>query len=208
MLIAVFVHYGNSVPKMKPLAGAEQSQETETPATPNPAPGPANQKMVTMVGPLAEWMGDSTEAKPAEERHAGKPHPSDHIALSPVGSSTVVVRKTFGISTAVNFPFEIPAHAVTAQLRGTYRSFVAQQSVQASDETADVAFLLMNEEQYATFIKGGSPDVLMNLEPSHAQDVNFGLPASRELPVKYHLVFRNNPGEGKKIIQADFHVDF
>jgi hypothetical protein len=38
--------------------------------------------------------------------------------------------------------------------------------------------------------------------------VNFNLPASRDLPVKYYLVFRNEPREGKKIVQADFKVDF
>jgi len=209
MLIAVFVHYGHSVPQMKQSVAAEQPQETDPSAPPAAAVSPENQKMVTMVGPLAEWMQDGNAAKPvSNERRIGKPHPNDHIAPSPVGSSSAIVHKTFAISNAINFPFEIPAHAVNAQLRGNYRSFVAQQEVQASDETADVAFLLMNQEQYATFIKGGSPDTLLNLDPSHDQDVNFGLPASRDLPVKYYLVFRNDPREGKKIVQADFKVDF
>jgi hypothetical protein len=212
MVIAVFVHYGQSVSRTNLFAArAPQPQETatETTAAPVPEPSPENQKMATMVGPLAQWMEDGNAAKSvSQERHVGKPHPSDHIAPSPVGTSNVVAHKTFLLSNAVNFPFEIPPHAVNAQLRGSYRSFVAQQRVQTSDEGADVAFLLMNEQQYATFIKGGSPDVLLNLDPSHSQDVNFGLPASRELPVKYYLVFRNDPREGKKIVEADFKVDF
>jgi hypothetical protein len=44
--------------------------------------------------------------------------------------------------------------------------------------------------------------------PSHDQEVNFGLPASQNHPAKFYLVFRNNPSEGKKIVQADFTVDF
>ena len=209
VLIAVFVHYGYSVPQIKQLPSAPQSQETDPTAAPVPVPSPENQKMVTMVGPLSQWMEDGNSAKPVSEgRHVGKPHPNDHIAPSPVGSSSVIVRKTFAISRAVNFPFEIPAHAVTAQLRGTYRSFVAQEGIQASDASADVAFLLMNQEQYASFLTGRSPDVLLNLEPSHDQDVNFSLPASRDLPVKYFLVFVNNPRDGKKVVQADFKVDF
>jgi hypothetical protein len=208
MLIAVFVHYGYSVPQIKQLAGAQPPQGADADAAP-PAVSPLNQKMVTMAGPLAEWMQDGNAAAPVStERRVGKPHPNDHIAPSPVGSSSAVVHKTFALSNAINFPFQIPPHAVNAQLRGSYRSFVAEQSVQASDETADVAFLLMNEEQYATFIRGGSPDTLLNLDPSHDQDVNFGLPASRDLPVKYYIVFRNDPREGRKIVQADFKVDF
>ena len=208
MLIAVFVHYGYSIPQIKQLAAAQQPQAADSDAAP-PAVSPLNQKMVNMAGPLAEWMQDGNAAAPVStERRVGKPHPNDHIAPSPVGSSSAVVHRTFALSNAINFPFQIPAHAVNAQLRGSYRSFVAQQSVQASDETADVAFLLMNDEQYATFIRGGSPDTLLNLDPSHDQDVNFGLPASRDLPVKYYIVFRNDPREGRKIVQADFKVDF
>ena len=208
MLIAVFVHYGYSIPQIKQLAAAQPPQAADSDAAP-PAVSPLNQKMVNMAGPLAEWMQDGNAAAPVStERRVGKPHPNDHIAPSPVGSSSAVVHKTFALSNAINFPFQIPPHAVNAQLRGSYRSFVAEQSVQASDETADVAFLLMNEEQYATFIRGGSPDTLLNLDPSHDQDVNFGLPASRDLPVKYYIVFRNDPREGRKIVQADFKVDF
>lgn len=208
MLIAVFVHYGYSIPQIKPLAAAQPAQAADSDAAP-PAVSPQNQKMVSMVSPLAEWMQDGNAVAPVStERRVGKPHPNDHIAPSPVGSSSAVVHKTFALSNAINFPFEIPPHAVNAQLRGNYRSFVAQQSVQASDEAADVAFLLMNQEQYATFIKGGSPDTLLNLDPSHDQDVNFGLPASRDLPVKYYIVFRNDPREGRKIVEADFKVDF
>jgi hypothetical protein len=208
MLIAVFVHYGQSISRRNLFAApAPQPQEAENTAA--QAVNPENPKMVTMVSPLAQWMEDGNAAKSvSQERHVGKPHPNDHIAPSPVGTSNVVAHKTFLLSNAVNFPFEIPARAVNAQLRGNYRSFVSQQKIQSGDEGADVSFLLMNEDQYNIFIKGGSPDTLMNLEPSHDQDVNFGLPASRELPVKYYLVFRNDPREGKKIVEADFKVDF
>jgi hypothetical protein len=58
------------------------------------------------------------------------------------------------------------------------------------------------------FTKDGSADVLLDLDPSHDQNVNFSLPVSGDLPAKYYLVFRNNPREGKKIVQADFKIDF
>ena len=179
------------------------------PATESSAlPNPDNEKMVAVAGPLAQWMEDNKPAPATENRPVGKPHPSDHIAPSPVGSSSVIVRKTFTVSTSVTFPFEIPAHAVNAQLHGSFRSFVGRQEIQASDDSADVSFLLLNEQQYHGFINGRSADVLVSLDPSHDQDVNFGLPASRDLPAKYYLVFRNDSHEGGKIVKADFKVDF
>jgi hypothetical protein len=66
----------------------------------------------------------------------------------------------------------------------------------------------MNEQQYKGFLNGRSADVLVSLEPSHEQDMNFGLPASCDLPVRYYLVFRNGSHEGRKIVKADFTVDF
>ena len=66
----------------------------------------------------------------------------------------------------------------------------------------------MNEEQHAEFVSGGADDVLLSLNSSHHQEVNFALPASQNQPLKFYLVFRNPPGESKKIVQADFAVDF
>lgn len=210
LAIAVFAYYGRPLAHGKLVApAATQPSETDASTVAAPTVSPENQKMVTMAGPLAQWMEDGNSAKPvAEEHRVWKAHASDHVEPSPVGTSTLVAHKTFAISNAVNFPFEIPAHAVDAHLKGNYRSFVSEQKLQTGDGGADVSLLLMNQDEYAVFMKGGSPDVLLNLDPSHDQDVNFGLPASRDLPVKYYLVFVNNPREGKKIVQANFKVDF
>jgi len=202
MLIAVFVRYGSHL-QLKPLP-LVPAQETVS----SPPPTPDPEKMLTVVSPLADWMENEKPVQVTENRPVRKPHPSDHIAPSPVGSSTVIVRKTFAVSNSANFPFEIPAHAVNAQLHGNYRSFVGRQEIQASDDRADVSFVVMNEQQYNGFLSGRSADVLVSLEPSHEQDVNLGLPASRDQPVKYYLVFRNDSHEGRKIVKADFKVDF
>jgi len=179
------------------------------PATNSSAPSnPDNEKMVAVAGPLAEWMENNKPAAATENRPVGKPHPSDHVAPSPVGSESVILHKTFFVSSLVTFPFEIPAHAVNAQLHGNIRSFVGRQEIQTRDDSADVSFLLMNQRQYDAFINGHSADVLVSLEPSHDQDLNFGLPASRSLPEKYYLVFRNESHTGRRIVKADFTVDF
>ncbi len=139
---------------------------------------------------------------------ARRPHPSDRVAPSPVGTSSAIVHKTFAVSSTTKFSFEIPPHAVSPQLHGTYRSFL-QGSVQSSDEDANVDLLLMNDQQYANFLKGRPADTVFSVDSSHDQDVNCGLPATLDHPVQYYLIFRNSSSSGdKKVVQADFRVDF
>jgi hypothetical protein len=185
---------------------AEQAQEPETkPAAQDP------DKMGAVVGPLAQWMrdGKQAQAQPPEDRPARKPHPNDHIAESPVGTSSAIVRKTFAVSAPAKFAFEVPAHAASPQLHGTFRSFVRQAGVQSSDESADIDLLLMNGEQYANFQHGQPADTVYSVDSSHNQDVSFGLPATMDKPAQYYLVFRNGSASAaKKVVQADFQVDF
>ena len=212
--IATFVHYGNHIPQLKQLPFFQQSKEansTETKETdPTPPAASTSDKLATMVSPLEQLMdgSGSKPETPPESHPLRKPSASDLIAPSPVGTSGVILHKTFSVATSINFPFVIPAHAATPQLRGHYQSFTRQDGTQAGEQSADVSFLLMNEEQYTEFINHRPADALFSLDPSHDQDVNFGLPASQSQPAKFYLVFRNSPGEGKKIVKADFTVDF
>ena len=67
----------------------------------------------------------------------------------------------------------------------------------------------MNDEQYADYLHGHSADVVYSVDSSHDRDVSLGLPATLDHPVRYYLVFRNNPSSpGKKVVQADFRIDF
>jgi hypothetical protein len=134
--------------------------------------------------------------------------PMDRVAASPSGSQTIL-HKAFSVTTSASFPFEIPAHAAMPHLHGNYKSFVKQISADASDESANVDFLILKEDQYADFMHGHAGEALFSADASHDQDVDFSLPASQDQPQKYYLVFRNSPGgPAKKIVQADFRVDF
>ncbi len=205
----------SSQPKAHPTEQSEgQSEDAE--AKPQArGTGP----LVTIVSPLDQLM-DKTESlvmdKPAPPR---KPSPSDYIAPSPVGTSSAIVHKTFAVTSPANFPFEVPPHAANPQLHGTYRSFakdsrvqssgVQSRGVQSSDGDADVNLLLMNAGQYADFLRGHPADTVYSVDSSHKQDVSFGLPATLDRPMQYYLVFRNSSnGPGKKVVQADFRVDF
>ena len=145
--------------------------------------------------------------KDAPPQPAASVAPSDHVAPSPVGTTQAVLAKTFSLKTSATFPFEIPAHAVQPHLHGIFESFVGQLHG-ASDETANIDFLIMNEEQEADFANDRPSEALFNVEASHNQAVNFDLPASMGHPVKYYLVFRNPQSKNSKVVEANFRVDF
>ena len=149
----------------------------------------------------------TTQQRPA--RPPARPVlPSDRVAPSPVGTTQTVLEKTFNLKTTATFPFEIPPHAFQPHLHGLFESFVGQVHG-VSDDTANIEFLILNEEQDADLAHGHSSEALFSVEDSHNQAVNFDLPPSMNLPVKYYLVFRNpNGNKVSKVVEANFRVDF
>jgi hypothetical protein len=134
---------------------------------------------------------------------------ADRVGESPVGTSATVLNKTFRVKGIVDLPFEIPAHASTPTLHGTYRSFVQQSDGSSSDSAADVEFLLLNEKQFGEFLNGHPGDALFSADSAHDGEVNVSLPPTITQAAWYYLVFRNSAqGKDKKVVQADFRVDF
>jgi hypothetical protein len=134
--------------------------------------------------------------------------PSDHVASSPVGTSQNILQKTFNLKGTAVFPFEVPAHAVQPHLHGIFASFIGQ-AHGPSDDTANISFLILNEEQNAQFASNHESESMFSVEASHNQAVNFDLPPSMNHPVKYYLVFRSPEGsKGSRVVQASFRVDF
>src|SRR5271166_6304431 len=167
----------------------EQAQEAETKPTAQDG-DPA----VKVVGPLAELMDKAENLNPLHKPDPVKPHASRYIGQSAVGTSNVILHKTFSLRTSVNFPFEIPAYAFRPQLHGRYRSFVKQIGIQNDEDIANVDFLILNEAQYADFVRGGGSEAVFSADASHDQNVNFGLPPTQDHSQKYYLVFQNTPG--------------
>lgn len=178
---------------------------------------------VGVSGPLADYMlhrkpTDVETLKPI----AYTPSAADHVGDSPVGTSRAILQQTFGVASIVNLPFEVPAHASNPQLRGTYKSFLKQAGARqagarrasAEDSDADVEFLVLNQKQYDDLLNGRPSEAVFSAEDAHDQEVNAGLPPTRDQAVKYFLVFRNNRHEagkhevGKTFVQAEFRVDF
>jgi len=134
--------------------------------------------------------------------------PTDHVSPSPVGTNQSVLEKTFNLKGSAIFPFEIPAHAAQPHLHGIFASYVGQVHG-ASDETANIGFMILNAEQNEAMTSNRPSEALFTVESSHNQAVNFDLPSSRDQPVKYYLVFRNAEGSAsQKVVQAQFRIDF
>jgi len=207
-LVAGYSYYRNH-PSQAKAQTTDQSQEAES----KPNAQVSIQPMI--VSPLQVLMdkAEGTLGAKEEPRQQWKAHPNDHISPSPVGTGGAIVHKTFTVTSTAQFLFEIPPHAASPQLHGTYHSFpknsVVQSNVQSADETGDIDLLLMNDQQYTDFLSGRPADLVYSVDSSHDQDVSLGLPATQDLPVRYYLVFRNNPNNpGKKVVQADFRIDF
>jgi len=138
-----------------------------------------------------------------------QPSASDHVGGSVVATSNAILHQTFRVAGIVNLPFEVPAHASNPQLRGTYRSYLKQNGSPSSDASGDVEFLLLNEQQYGEFLNGRAGEAVFSAEDAHRLEVNTGLPPTFDQAAKYHLIFRNNSRNlGKKVVEADFRIDF
>jgi len=173
--------------------------------------------MVTITGPLADYAAHRSTAPPqTSQRSESADQPSyEPTAMdmatdsSPVGTSTPLLHKTFEVAALVNLPFDIPPHSAHPQLHGTYRSFLPKRRLAEDETSADVEFLLLNQQQYDTLLSGRESDAVFSADQSHNQEVNTDLAPTFAQPARYYLVFRNNSRVNrKKLVQADFRVDF
>lgn len=171
-------------------------------------------KMVTVTGPLADYMTRQSSGSSNIETVQPTSYqlvPSDHVGDSPVGSSIVLLHKTFSMSAVADVPFQLPAHASTPQLRGTYRSYVQHRDGKVADVEGgeNVEFVLVNEQQFADFVGGRPSDAMFSAESAPDQEIHVSLPPTFGKPVKYYLLFQNSSrATGKKVVQADFRIDF
>ena len=146
---------------------------------------------------------------PGSENIPAKPVASDHVGGSVVGSGVQILNRMFRVRSAVQLAFDVPAHAATPRLRGSYESFFKQAGSQESDTHAEIEFLVLNERQFADFLKQRAGEATFSADDAHAQDVNTSLPPTMDQPEKYHLIFRNNSrGPERKFVQADFRMEF
>jgi hypothetical protein len=163
---------------------------------------------VKMVGPLADYMAKQDGPTPAAkevETVTWIPTASDHVGGSVVGSTVPILRKSFTVRSAVQVAFEVPAHAASPRLRGTFQS----SATPGAGADAPVEVLVLTDQQYSDFVSKHAGNATFIAEDSPAADINARLPPTINQPAHYHLIFRNNSRQdGKKFVKADFRMEF
>jgi len=200
--------------RQAPLAPPAQPQVAENPTY---AEAQEAQKTVAFTGPLADYMArrqgapEAQAAQPVETLQVvpAKPSESDHVGGSVVGTSMPILETSFRVRGAVQVPFEVPAHAASPRLRGSYRSFQKVAGEQNGDSGAEIAFLVLNDQQFNDFVNGRAGEATFSADDARQQEVNTGLPPTMNQAQKYHLLFLNNSqGRDKKFVRADFRMEF
>lgn len=196
-----------------PVAGEEKTgAETHTSETESAEAQSAETKMahevVTIRGPLADYVNQKPAEQAAPQTAPAKPSIKDRIIEdSPVGTSRAILHKTFAVKRVAHVRFEIPPHALTPRFCGTFRSLVGGET--SHDASANVDLLLLNEAQYSDFAAGRDPEALYIADTTHFRDISVDLSPSGSQPARYYIVFRNSPGGAdQKTVEADFRVDF
>jgi len=162
---------------------------------------------VVLAGPLANYMANRDTDK--IETIPYKPVASDYVGGSVVGTSSTVLQQSFPVANTVDLPFEVPAHAYNPQFHGTFRSFARAGGKPLADPAAgDVEFLLLTDQQFADFLAGRPSEAIFSADAAHNQEVNANLPPTLNQTVRYHLIFRNSAQGVKKVVDADFRVDY
>jgi hypothetical protein len=200
----VHLRHSADATEIHPAAIAEQVKQAEnTYSDPMDAAQP-----VGMAGPLATYM--SKQGAVAVEKVKVveyKPTTSDHVGGSVVGTSIPILHDKFHISVIVDLPFQVPPHAATPKLRGTFRSFVPVSGKPTSDTDADLEFHVLNEQEYSSFLGAKPSEALFSADATHDEEVNASLPPTLNQPVNYHIVFVNESRK-KKVVEAEFRLEF
>jgi hypothetical protein len=215
LLTAIVVLFGGiyawNQMRRVPLVAPAQPQVAENPSY---AEAEEAQKTVAFTGPLADYLSrqkGSPEANRVETLQVApaKPSESDHVGGSVVGTSVPILATTFRVRGAVQVPFQLPAHASTPRLVGSYQSFLKMAGAQNDDTGAEIGFLVLNDQQFGDFLKGRGGEAAFSADDARQQEVNTGLPPTMNQAQEYHLIFLNNSkGKEKKFVQADFRIEF
>lgn len=164
------------------------------------------QESETVRSPFSSFMKGFTKVEVVEAKY--QRIASDYVGDSVVGTNKKVLHQNFIVAGVVDVPFEIPAHAYSPQLHGTFRSFI-QAGGALTTAPGDVDFLLLSDQQYSSLMSGHPGDAVFSADATHDQEVNANLPPTLNHAVKYHLIFRNVSAKtGKKVVQAEFEMNF
>lgn len=161
---------------------------------------------ICVASVLVVLLGCNRSRRPQADDSAGFDRVNQGPTLPPQQVSHGVAK----LDRYIKFPFEVPAHVVTPQLKGEFSSFIqGSGGARIADESADVELMVMNEEQYDAFAKKAGAESVYAIEPSHDHGVEITLPTTRDTPVRYYAVFRRtNDGKAPIWVKAELTIEF
>jgi hypothetical protein len=162
-----------------------------------------NTRLILYLALLTLAVACTKSQKPAEQTL----NPLDRANSTRIKPQNFL-HKTFPVKKYAQFEFEVPPHSAIPRLTGTFKSFVPRKGDEnRSDDSTNVAFLLMNADQFSDFAHGDSSGTaLYATELTHNHEVDFLLPPTQQDSAKYYVVFRNSGA--LKYVEADFTLTF
>ncbi len=157
-------------------------------------------------GPLADATSEAPKPE-GEDAPRAVPTPQaaasiDHIMQPSSQGPGHFLRKRFSVTEYHGFEFEVPAHALHPELRGSFKS-----SVSGGGRDANVQVLLLDEQEFNNFARGEEGTVTFQTDPSDDGEVDWALNSPLFVAQKYFLIFRNaSPHRRNKSVYADFTV--
>jgi hypothetical protein len=146
--------------------------------------------------------------RPAQD--ANEESNMDRVSQGPHLEPQRVTHGLAKLSQANKFAFDVPPHALTPRLKGSFSSFVqGAGGARINDESADVELMVMTDEQYDAYVNHRSAESLYAIDPSHDSGVSIALPATQETGAHYYAVFRRNSDAKTPVwVTADLNVVF
>jgi hypothetical protein len=159
---------------------------------------------VNVYGVMGE-QDDAVVGDDAAPAPSSSPSLLDHLNSADAGVPNHFLHRRLSVETYQIFAFEVPPRAIRPELRGTFRSVASRRNPGG----ASVELLLLNDGEFARFIKNRPVTAAFMSNPSSRGAIDWKLSASVDNPRKYYFVFRNpSEGQGASLVDADFTACF
>jgi hypothetical protein len=158
-----------------------------------------------LVGALF-WGGVACSKKEAPETMP----PLDRVMTTAAPAPKRLLHRTFTLRKYLAFEFEVPAHCIHSQVRGSFTSYTqGTQGHRVSNEAANIDLLLLDEQELNDFDHGLGGTVTRSVDSSYVQTIDWALNSTLDQPKRYYLVFNNSSGKPPtKSVEAEFTLSF
>jgi hypothetical protein len=155
---------------------------------------------------LKDEAAGGSDASPMPSTSSDTPAYHERVNPGNISAANHFLHGRFPLTTSKIFRFEVPPRALRPELRGTFRTVATRQDVGGSPS---VEVVLLNEEEFASFVSHKSVVAMYTSNPSSRGNILWELKANVADPQKNYLVFRNSTeGQRPIVVDADFSASF